>query len=385
MNYDLSESHRILQAEMGKFCREEIAPGAALLDEAPPDMAAARMRTNLKTLAGAGYLKLLLGEDMLGSCVAGEELARACPSTFLSAMTSTTAFGRVVRRFGTKHQQERYLPSLTAGEGIAAFACTEADAGSDLTGMRTIAEHKDGRWVLRGEKDLVTNATLADSFLVLAWTDRDAGMEKGLSLFLVDREAEGLTIGKPVETLGLRGALTSEIRLEIGKAAEEALLGGTVGAAWGQMQTVFEEIKLALSTMCVGIGMACMEEATRHAKGKKAFGKPIGLFEGVGAKLATMFTLNDIGRMMTCRAAWAMDQRDPEAPVLASCAKLFTSEAAGRIADLAMQVHGGHGYLKGAVVERLYRDARFAAIAWGTSEMQRAFIAKDSLDRFRAA
>jgi acyl-CoA dehydrogenase len=131
--------------------------------------------------------------------------------------------------------------------------------------------------------------------------------------------------------------------------------------------------------------MACMEESTRHAKAKKAFGKPIGLFEGVGAKLATMFTFNDIGRMMTCRAAWAMEQGDPEAPVLASCAKLFTSEAAGRIADLAMQVHGGHGYLKGAVVERLYRDARFAAIAWGTSEMQRAFIAKDSLDRFRAA
>lgn len=385
MNYELSDAHRGLQADMGKLCREEIAPGAALLDDAPPDVAAARMRANLKTIAGTGFLNLLLGEDRLGSCVAGEELARACPSTFLAAMTSATAFGRAVRRFGTKHQRERYLPSLTAGEGIAAFACTEAEAGSDLAGMGTTAEHKDGRWVLRGEKDLVTNAPLADSFLVLAWTDRDTGMEKGLSLFLVDREADGMTIGKPVETMGLRGAPTSGIRLEIGKAAEEALLGGTVGAGWGQMQAVSEEIKLALSTMCVGIGVACMEESTRHAKGKKAFGKPIGLFEGVGAKLATMFTFNDIGRMMTCRAAWAMDQHDPEAPVLASCAKLFTSEAAGRIADLAMQIHGGHGYLKGAVVERLYRDARFAAIAWGTSEMQRAFIARDSLDRFRAA
>jgi alkylation response protein AidB-like acyl-CoA dehydrogenase len=177
MNYELSDAHKGLQAEMGKFCREEIAPGAALLDEAPPDVAASRMRANLKALAGAGFLKLLLGEEMLGSCVAGEELARACPSTFLTAMTSTTAFGRAVRRFGTKPQRERYLPSLNAGERIAAFACTEAEAGSDLAGMRTAAEHKGGRWALRGEKDLVTNAPFADSFLVLAWTDRDAGLE----------------------------------------------------------------------------------------------------------------------------------------------------------------------------------------------------------------
>jgi len=206
-----------------------------------------------------------------------------------------------------------------------------------------------------------------------------------MTLFLIDREAIGMTIGRPLETMGLRGAATAGIRLENCSVTDEALLGGTVGAGWGRMQALLEEIKLALSVLCVGVGMACMEESTRHAKAKKAFGKPIGLFEGVGAKLATMFTLNDIGRMMIGRAAWAMEQKDPEGPVLTSCAKLFTSEAAGRIADLAMQVHGGHGYLKGAAVERLYRDARFAELAYGTSEMQRAFIAKESLDRFRAA
>jgi alkylation response protein AidB-like acyl-CoA dehydrogenase len=128
-----------------------------------------------------------------------------------------------------------------------------------------------------------------------------------------------------------------------------------------------------------------MEESTRYAKSRKAFGKPIGLFESVGAKLAMMFTYNDLGRMMVSRAAWAMEQKDPESVVLTSCAKLFTSEAANEIADLAMQVQGGHGYLKGTMVERLYRDARFAVIAYGTSEMQRAVIAKDSLDRFKSA
>jgi alkylation response protein AidB-like acyl-CoA dehydrogenase len=377
MNYELSDAHKSLQAETGRFCREEIAPGAALFDEAPPEEAAAWMRANLKKLAGAGFLNLLLGGDLLGSCVAGEELARACPSTYLAAISSAIAFGRAVKRFGTDTQRERYLPLLALGERIGAFACTEAEAGSDLSGMQTAAESKDGRWILNGEKDLVTNAPLADFFLVLAWTDREAGLERGMTLFLIDREASGV--------LTLRGAPTAGIRLKNCRVTDEALLGGTVGAGWGRMQDLLEEIKLAISVLCVGVGMACMEESTRHAKEKKAFGKPIGLFEGVGAKLATMFTLNDIGRMMTCRAAWAMEQKDPEGPVLTSCAKLFTSEAAGRIADLAMQVHGGHGYLKGAVVERLYRDARFAELAWGTSEIQRAFIAKESLDLFRAA
>jgi alkylation response protein AidB-like acyl-CoA dehydrogenase len=384
MNYELSDAHRGLQAEMARFCREEIAPSAALFDEASPDEAAARMRSNLKKISGAGFLNLLLGGDLLGSCVAGEELARVCPSTYLAAVSSATAFGRAVKRFGTDTQQERYLPLLAVGERIGALACTEREAGSDLAGMLTAAEHRDGRWILNGEKDLVTNAPLADIFLVLAWTDREAGPERGMTLFLIDREATGVTVGRPLETMGLRGAPTAGIRLENCSVTDEALLGGTVGDGWGRIQALLEELKLALSVLCVGVGMACMEESTRHAKAKKAFGKPIGLFEGVGAKLATMFTLNDIGRMMTCRAACALEQKDPEAPVLASCAKLFTSEAAGRIADLAMQVHGGHGYLKGAVVERLYRDARFAALAYGTSEMQRAFIARDSLDRFRA-
>ena len=385
MNYELSEAHRGLQVEMRTFCREAIAPGAACFDEASPDEAATRMRSHMKTLAGRGFMNLLLGGDLLGTCVAGEELAQVCPSTYLAAVSSAIAVGRAVKLFGADSQLQRYLPLLAAGDAIGAFACTEAEAGSDMGGMATTAEKRNGRWILNGEKDLVTNAPLADLFLVLAWTDRNEGLERGTTIFLVDRSADGLSIGKTAETMGLRGAPTARIRLENCAVTDEAMIGGSAGAGWSSMQALLEEMKLAISVLGVGIGMACMEESTRHAKAKKAFGKPIGLFEGVGAKLAIMFTLNDLGRMMTLRGAWAMEKKDPEAPVLASCAKLFTSEAAGRIADLAMQVHGGHGYLKGAAVERLYRDARFAQLAYGTSEMQRAFIARDSLDRFRTA
>ena len=150
-------------------------------------------------------------------------------------------------------------------------------------------------------------------------------------------------------------------------------------------QAVLEYIKLSIASLSLGIGLACMEISTALGKSRQAFGKPIGLFEGVGAKLAVMFTNNDLSRLLTLRAAWSMEQKEAESAILTSCAKLFASEAVNTIADLAMQVHGGHGYIRGTQVERLYRDARFAVIAYGTSELQRAAIAKDCLDKFKAA
>ena len=140
--------------------------------------------------------------------------------------------------------------------------------------------------------------------------------------------------------------------LEKCELGPDALLGGEAGRGYGQFVAATQHIQLALAAMSVGLGVACMEDATKHAKARTAFAKPIGLFEGVGAKLAIMFTYNDLGRMMTNRAAWAMEQQDPDAPVLVSCAKLFTSEAVNEIADLAMQIHAGHGYVKGTTVER---------------------------------
>ncbi|MCX7635291.1 MAG: acyl-CoA dehydrogenase, partial [Syntrophales bacterium] len=241
---------------------------------------------------------------------------------------------------------------------------------------------QEGGWVLDGAKDLVTNAPMAHAFLVLAWTDQGAGVEQGLSFFVVERDTPGLTIGQTLETMGLRGAPTAGITLADCRLPAEALLGEE-GGGYGIFRNISEWLNLSMSAFALGVGMACMEAATRHGKQRQAFGRPIGHFEGVGAKLAIMFTYNDLGRMLTLRAAWAVDRGEEDAAVLAACAKLFTSEAVNKIANLAMQVHGGHGYLKGMDVERLYRDARFAELAYGTTEMQRAFIAKDGLARYR--
>ena len=385
MNFELNETQKNLQKTMAAFCQTEILPDAAALDESPKDQAMAALRTNLKKLGNAGYLNLLLENDLISQGVAGEEVARACPATFLSAMSTATAFGVPLNRFGTTAQRGKYLSGVTKGEFIGCLACTEMDAGSDLNGIKTTAEKKADHWVLNGSKYLVTNASIADALLALTWTDRSAGLDKGLTFFIVEKGAKGLALGKPMETMGLRGAPVSEITFDGCEVNSDAVLGGETGRGYEQYLQIMEYVKLAISTLSVGLGMACMEESTRYAKSRKAFGKPIGLFESVGAKLAMMFTYNDLGRMMVSRAAWAMEQKDSESVVLTSCAKLFTSEAANEIADLAMQVQGGHGYLKGTMVERLYRDARFAVIAYGTSEMQRAVIAKDSLDRFKSA
>lgn len=382
MNYELTDAQKIIQLGIGKFCKEELAGSAAALDGGTNEEAPSRLRGNLKKLANSGYLDLLLGDDIVMQCVAGEEVAKACPATFLFAMSSLTSFGVPIKLFGTAAQKSKYLDALRNGDLIGCLGYTEADGGSDLGGLQTRAEKKGDRWVITGTKDLVTNGPLADAFLVLAWTDQAAGLENGLSMFLVDKGTPGLTPGQPIETMGLRGALASEVSLKRCEVGNEALLGGE-GSGYAQLNRALDLIKLAVSSMSVGIGVCCMEISTAYGKTRKAFGKPIGLFEGVGAKLAIMFTLNDLGRMMTHRAAWGMEQGQADSSVLSSCAKLFTSESVNQIADLAMQIHGGHGYIKGMPVERLYRDARFAVIAYGTSEMQRAYIAKDSLNKFK--
>ncbi len=385
MDFELTGTHKKLGQELGVFCREALAPQAKALDEAPRPQALGILRENLKRLGQQGYLSVLLQDDLVAQCVAGEEVAKACPATHLAALSSLTACGTAIRLYGTTAQKNANLAGLATADLIGAFAMTESDAGSDLASIATRAFPDGDGWTLTGVKTPVTNGPLADRFLVLAWTDRDAGEAQGFTFFLLNRDAPGLSVGEPTETLGMRGAFPADLRLELCRASIDAVLGGRAGIGAGarQLAVVLEYIKLGLATQAVGLGCACMELSTAHAKTRKAFGKPIGLFEGVGAKLAMMYANNDLGRMLTLRAAWAMEQRDPESPVLTACAKLFASEAVNETADLAMQVHGGRGYLRGSAVERLYRDARFTAIAYGTSEMQRAFIARDCLDRFR--
>jgi alkylation response protein AidB-like acyl-CoA dehydrogenase len=383
MDYELTGEQKKLQQDVALFCAREIAPGAQKMDVSPKEEVESLIRDNLRKLGEAGFLGAGLAGDSLNlveNYVAGEEIAKACASTFLSARASAFMCGGLIKLFGEAEEQEKYLPGLMKGELVGGVAYTEAEAGSDIASIATTAKKEDGTWILNGVKDIVGNAPLADLLIVLAYTDMEAGAEKGMTLFIVERDAKGLSIGPPLETMGLRGLPLSEVRLDNCEAKE--IVGGEPGGGYGQLDRILKMGMVGIVSLSVGIGTACMEKATQHAKSRKAFGRQIGKYQEVGFKLADMFTGNDLGRMLGLRAAWAMNNGEAEADILGSCAKLFATESTTNIANLAMQIFAGHGYIKGADIERLYRDAKFGEICEGPSEIQRTIIAKNELDKF---
>ncbi len=379
MDFDCSGRQKELNAAMAE-CRRDMELRSALL-EGNRGSRAVIMSENLKKLGSIGYLSLAMDNDQTDYCLAGESLTGACPSTFVSAMFSAIGCGMPLKLFGRDDQKHKYMLPLQTGEAIGCLACTESQAGSDIGAIEACAEKDDGKWVLNGIKPIVSNAPIADLFLVLAWTRKDLGPEKGMTLFLVERGTTGLKIKRSVETVGLQGVPTAGIRMANCAVTDEAVLG-RMGNGLQHLAVIRNYLMLSVAVLSLGIGAAVMDESRIYASKRKAFGKPIGLFEGVGAKLATMYTMVDLGRMLVHRAAWSAARSEPERETLCACAKLFTSEAAGRISTLGMQIHGVSGYLKGSRIERYLRDARFAEIAWDTSEMLRSRIAQDTLDRF---
>jgi alkylation response protein AidB-like acyl-CoA dehydrogenase len=383
MDYQFSPEQLKRQQELAAFCRAEIAPRTQMLDRSPRQDVGVCMRENLRSLARGGLLAA--GQegdavDLVETYQAGEEIAKACPATFVSARASAFLCAGALRLFGTPEQKARYVPPLMQAEIVGALAYSEALAGSDLKAITTSACQDGDGWLLNGSKDIVVNAPIADVILVLAYTDKGAGAEQGMGLFVVEKGAVGLDIGLPIETMGLRGVPIAAVSLN--NCRPSGVLGSVVGQGYRQVQRLLTMGAVGITALCVGIGSACLEISTSHAKTRTAFGKPIGLYQDVGFKLADMFTIIDLGRLLALRAAWAIDTGEHEAAVLAACAKLFAGEAATKVVDWGMQIFAGHGYLAGTEMERLYRDAKFGEICEGTSEIQRAFIAKNELDRY---
>jgi alkylation response protein AidB-like acyl-CoA dehydrogenase len=384
MDYQLSSEQTARQQQLASFCRAEIAPRAGLLDCSARRDVGALMRENLKLLARHGWLAAGRDDetvDMIEIYLAGEEIAKACPATFMSARASTFLCAGALALFGTPEQKALYIPALLRADLVGALAYTEALAGSDLKGIDTTAYKDRDGWRITGTKDMVTNAPIADVFLVLARTDQPGDDGRDMSLFIVEKGAAGLAVSSPVETMGLRGVPLSAVTMN--SCVPAGVLGGVEGQGAQQVEHLLTLGTVGMAALCVGIGNASMDIATLHAKSRVAFGKPVGIYQDVGFKLADMFTLNDLGRMLALRAAWAFNTGEDDARLLAACAKLFASEAATKIVNWGMQIFAGHGYLAGTDMERLYRDAKFGEIGEGTSEMQRRLIAETELDRFK--
>ncbi len=286
--------------------------------------------------------------------------------------TNNGIAGQVIAKFGSEEQKERYLPRLAAGELIGSFALTEAEAGSDPAGLRTTARRDGDHWVVSGTKRYITNAPLADIFVVFARTDPDERGGRGISSFVVDAKAPGVTLGPRDKKMGQSGAWTSEVFFDEVRVPADALVGEE-GRGYSKALTVLSRGRLHIAAMCVGMAQRVLDESVAYAATAKQGGAPIGRFQLVQALIADMHTELIAGRALVRDVAARYDTGE-DTSVGPSAAKLYCSEMVGRATDRAVQVHGGLGYLRTTPVERFYRDARLYRLYEGTSEVQRVIV-----------
>ena len=388
MNYDLTPEQIAIKENFAKFCKKEIEPRAPLLDRASHDEVNSLIKENIKKMASIGFLGIAHEEayggtnlDLISQAIAGEEVAKACASTFLSCGASYGLFGMPLRYFGTEEQKKKYIPGIISGDIIGCFGLTEPEAGSDAASIKTNAVKKGDRWILNGSKTFITNAPIADVALIFAYNDREKGPGAGVTSFLVEKGTKGFSVGKPFDKMGFRGSPTAEIFLEDCEVPESAVLG-EVGRGFIQAMKTLEFGRIGMATVCLGIAARCLELANKYSKERVAFGKPINRYQEISFKLADMMIMTDVSRLLIYQAAWAKENSDPEAAVLASVAKVFASESATQISSMAVQIHGGYGYIRDYEVERLYRDAKLGEIGEGTSEIQRILIARDLMQKY---
>jgi acyl-CoA dehydrogenase len=286
--------------------------------------------------------------------------------------TNNGIAGQVIAKFGNEEQQKAYLPRLAAGELIGSFALTEAEAGSDPAGLRTTARRDGDGWVISGGKRYITNAPIADLFVVFARTDPAERGGRGISTFVVDATAPGVTVGPKDKKMGQSGAWTAEVFFDDARVDAGALIGEE-GRGYAKALTVLSRGRLHIAALCVGMAQRVLDESVAYAATAKQGGAPIGRFQLVQAMLADMHTELLAARSIVVDVAARYDSGE-DTSVGPSAAKLFCSEMVGRATDRAVQVHGGLGYLRTTPVERFYRDARLYRLYEGTSEVQKVII-----------
>jgi butyryl-CoA dehydrogenase len=377
MNFDLSEEQQMLRDGTREFAEAEITPIAAKIDatETIPDSLRAKLREN-------SFLALLIPREFGGVEVDAvsyvlviEELSRASAAIGITVSVHNSVAAGPIRMFGTKEQRERWLP-LLAERLLGAFALTEPEAGSDSAALTTRAARCSGGYTLTGTKTFVTNGRYADVFVLMARTSAES-KHRGITAFLVERGTKGLTIGRAIDKMGIRGSDTVELSLENCCVPMENRLWEEGHGFRVAMETL-DGGRIGVAAQAVGIAQASLDAAIRYAKERIQFGKPIGEFQAIQWMLADMKVQIEAARLLTLRAAWLKDQGQLHGPE-AAMAKLAASAAARECSDRAVQIHGGYGYTREFSVERYYRDAKVTELYEGTSEIQRIVIANSLL------
>jgi len=365
---------------IARFVRERLIPNediVAQTDEIPADIV-----EDMKTM---GLFGLTIPERFGGLDLTMEEevlalftLCRASP-VFRSVIGTTVGIGsQGILIDGTPEQQEKYLPRLATGELIASFALTEPEAGSDAASLRTTAIKDGNDYVVNGTKRFITNAPQAGMFTLMARTDPDIKGAKGVSAFIVEADTPGISFGKRDKKMGQQGAHTCDVIFENVRVPVENLIGGKEGQGFKTAMKVLEKGRIHIAAVCVAVAERMLDMALHYAAERKQFGQTIASFQLVQAMLADSKAEVYAARCMVLDAARRRDDKLPHT-IETSCAKMFASEMCGRVADRAVQIFGGAGYMSEYAIERFYRDVRLFRIYEGTTQIQQTLIARNML------
>ena len=373
MDFDLSDEHQLLRQTVREFAEERIAPVAEELDR--------EHRFPYEIVAGLAELGLLgipipedyggAGGDTLSYAIAIEELTRVDSSVAITVAAHTSLGTMPFLLFGSEEQKQEWIPDLAAGRKLAAFGLTEPGAGSDAGATRTRAELRDGEWVVNGTKIFITNAG-TDLTACITITARTG--EGEISNLVVPNGAPGYEISAPMRKMGWRASDTRELSFENCRVPEGNLLGPR-GAGFKQFLEILDGGRISIAATGLGLAQGAYELASGYAREREQFGRPIGSFQAVQFALADMATEIEAGRGLVYKAAWLKDQ-GREFAQEAAVAKLYTGELSKRVADKALQIHGGYGFMDEYAISRLYRDQKILEIGEGTNEVQRMVIAR---------
>ncbi len=374
MQLDLPEEIQLMQRSVRKFVDDVLAPRSKEIEERneiPRELIAKMAEAGL---FGIGHDERWGGQGFgkLGYCVAVEQVARVNASLWNVVGGSSGLCGTAISVGGPDEVRERYLPRIYAGEKIGAYALSEPGAGSDAGSLKTAAMRHGDEYVIEGFKTFITNAPIADVFVVFANAAPERG-SKGITAFVVERGTEGLEIGKNDEKMGLHGSATAQLYFS-GMRVPAAQRVGAEGEGFKIALATLDFGRLGLAAHSVGAAQRLLEASVEHAKTRVQFGKPIGANQAIQWMLADAATEIHAARLMVYDAAARAD-RGERITERAAMAKLFATEMLGRVADAAVQIHGGMGYMRELWIERAYRDARITRIYEGTSEIQRVVIA----------
>ena len=375
MNFNLTKEQEAVRKMVRKFAETEVEPIAAECDKEHRFPWEVVKKMGQYGIMGIPYPEEYegAGGDHISYAIAVEELSRVDGSTGVICSAHTSLCTWPIFGWGTEEQKKKYLPDLASGRKLGAFGLTEPNAGSDAGGQQTVAIEKDDHWVLNGSKVFITNGGVADTFVIVAMTDKTKGTHGGITAFIVEKGFEGFSIGKTEDKLGIHASSTTELIMQDCIVPKENMLG-KVGEGFKVAMTTLDGGRIGIASQALGIAQGAFDQTVEYMKARKQFGKSLSKFQALQFEMAEMKAEIEASRLLIYRAANFKDLHQDYSEASA-IAKLVAAETAMHVTTKAVQFHGGYGYTADYPVERMMRDAKITEIYEGTSEVQKIVIA----------